>query len=124
MKKITLLVFLSLTLISCVNEKKEYTNRLNQLIGTDFDYNDERITIEQEQDFSSLVTSITVPLTSLEKQQILNNNKSNFKYYETKVDSLVLKGFSYDIEYDQSRESININLKNDSDILSYTNYKN
>jgi|SRR5690554_1934876 len=117
MKKIVLFIVMSFTLISCVNEKKRHLERLNDLIGTAFDYNDERITIKQEQDFSSLVTSITVPLTSLEKQQILNNNKSNFRYYETKIDSLVLKGFSYDIENERMRESINI--EKDSTSLNY-----
>jgi|SRR5690554_114170 len=122
MKKVALFILLSFTLISCVNEKKRHIDRLNQLIGTNFDYKDERIIIEQEQDFSSLITSITVPLTSLEKQQILSNNKRLFRYYETKIDSSVLKGFSYDMENERVRESINI--EKDSNSLNYTVYKN
>src|SRR5690554_3024162 len=122
MKKVVLFILMSLIFVSCVNEKKRHLERLNELIGTDFDYKDERITMSQEQDFSSLVTEITIPLTSLEKQQILSNNKRLFRYYETKIDSSVLKGFSYDMENERVRESINI--EKDSTVLSYTVYKN
>ncbi len=124
MKKLSLIILFFLSLTGCTNDRKEYVDRLNQLIGTNFDYKDERIILEQNQDFSSLITSITIDLSPQEIQQILKNNKHLFKYYETKVDTLILKGFSYDIEYDQLRESININLKKGSNVLNYTSYKN
>lgn len=124
MRKLSLIILFLLTLTGCTNDRKEYVDRLNQLIGTNFDYKDKRIILEQNQDFSSLITSITIDLSPQEKQQILKKNKHLFKYYETKVDTLILKGFSYDIEYDQSRESININLKKESNVLNYTSYKN
>lgn len=119
MKKIIILVLL-LSFMSCDNNnKKETVNKLNSLIGTDFDYKDNRIIIEESQDFSSLVTSLTITLTSKEQNQILNNNPSKFKYYETKVDSIMMKVFSYDVE--NEKESVNI-IK-DSSILNYTIYK-
>src|SRR5690606_2778089 len=118
MKKVVLFILMSFTLISCVNEKKRHLERLNELIGTNFDYQDERITMNQEQDFSSLVTEITIPLTPIEKQEILSNNKHFFRYYEAKVDSLVFKVFSYHFENERIRESINI--EKDSMSLNYS----
>ena len=118
MKKAILFILMSLVFASCVNEKKRHLERLNELIGTNFDYQDERITMNQEQDFSSLVTEISIPLTPIEKQQILSNNKHFFRYYETKVDSFVFKGFSYQFENERIRESINI--EKDSMSLNYS----
>ena len=118
MKKIIILVLL-FSFMSCDN-KEETVNKLNSLIGTQFDYKDKRINIEESQDFSSLVTNLTIRLTSKEQNQILNNNSSKFKYYETKVDSIVIKVFSYDVENEKVKESINI-IK-DSSILNYTIY--
>lgn len=120
MKKLIILVLL-LSFVSCDNNKKETVAKLNSLIGTHFDYKDNRIIIEESQDFSSLVTSLTITLTSKEQNQILNNNASKFKYYETKVDSIMIKVFSYDVENENIKESINI-IK-DSNILNYTIYK-
>lgn len=119
MKKIIILVLL-FSFMSCDNNKKETVNKLNSLIGTQFDYKDNRINIEESQDFSSLVTNLTITLTSKEQNQILNDNSSKFKYYETKVDSIVIKVFSYDVENEKVKESINI-IK-DSSILNYTIY--
>jgi|SRR5690554_2116243 len=117
MNKVVLFILMSLTFSSCVNEKKRHIERLNQLIGTHFDYKDERITMAQEQDFSSLITEITIPLTPIEKQQILSNNKHFFRYSETKIDSFIFKVFSYHFENERIRESINIGK--DSNRLNY-----
>jgi|SRR5690554_1024966 len=122
MKKAVLLILMSLIFASCVNEKKRHLERLNELIDTDFDYKDERITMSQEQDFSSLVTQITIPLTPLEQQKILRKNKKKFKYYETKADSFSLKVYLYELEYEKINESINI--VKDSNRLNYFIYNN
>jgi|SRR5690606_2010454 len=118
MKKAVLFILMSFIFASCVNEKKRHLERLNELIGTNFDYKDERITMNQEQDFSSLVTEITIPLTPIEKQVILSNNKHLFRYYETKIDSFTFKGFSYHFENEKIREGINIGK--DSNSLNYS----
>jgi len=120
MKKLTLIIFISLGLIGCVNEKQKHVERLNKLIETKFNHNDKRITLETDQDFSSSVESITILLTLPEKEKILNVNKNSFIKYYTEVDSIILTGFTYEVQNDKSRESININLKNDSIILNYT----
>ena len=122
MKKVVLFILMSFTLISCVNEKKRHLERLNELIGTSFNYKDKRIVIKQEQDFSSLVTQITIPLTLLEQQEILRKNKKKFKYYETKADSFSLKVYLYELEYEKVSESINI--VKDSNRLNYFIYNN
>src|SRR5690554_4998596 len=97
---------IALIFTSCTNEKKRHVDRINQLIGTHFDYKDERISVSQEQDFSSLATEITISLTPLEKQKILSENKNKFKYFETNVDSFTYRFFSYQFENDKIRESI------------------